>query len=185
MNSECIYCGAACFGRGCPYSPTETHVHMNIDRKCIYCGSESVGSGCPHNPYGKVHIKSAEFLNRTAIQSEKSALMSYFLNVASSLIEENRVYTSPLDRLYKKIASIISLAAEPLMEAFNLRESPTYSNLSKHEMIECIDFKRKIVKNMEDLNKIVQEGSMKIPKELLENAIVDAILAVNAGKIKN
>ena len=31
MNrTSCIYCGSESYGKGCMYSPTDTHVHMEV-----------------------------------------------------------------------------------------------------------------------------------------------------------
>ena len=186
MNrTSCIYCGSESYGKGCMYSPTDTHVHMDAPKKCIYCGSESVGSGCMFNPYGNVHVKGPEFLNRSAIKTEKAAVLTYILNMASSLLSENNIYKSPLDRLYKRMASIIASATEPLLEAFCLQESPSYGKLDKIQLIKTVDFKNKFRKQLEEFSKTVSEASLELPQEIVEKVVMDAIISIDVRKIKD
>jgi hypothetical protein len=107
---------------------------MDIPQKCIYCGSQQLGAGCVWNPYGSQHIRGPEFLNRSAVQTEKASLLTYFFNIASKIVEENTKYTSPLDRLYKRMSGMIASVAEPLLEAFCLQQTPDYGNLSKKDL---------------------------------------------------
>ena len=185
MKSECIYCGSESYGKGCMFSPTQTHVHTDNPGKCIYCASESRGSGCMCNPYGNSHVKGAEFLNRSAIQTEKATILTYILNTASSLLQENTMYKSPLDRFYKRIASIIASVSEPLLEALCLQETPTYKDLSKKQLIETFEFKKKFKKELEVFTDVIADASLKLPPEIVEKILMDAILDIDVRKNKN
>ena len=177
-KSSCIYCQSNSYGTGCSYSPTSTHVHMDNPGKCIYCGSPSIGSGCSFNPYGDIHIKAAEYLNRSAVQTEKATLLSYFLNVATSLFKES-YYKSPLDRLYKRISCLLTSTSEPFLEAFNLQETPLYANLSKEDFVKVVDLKNKLKTNLKELRSTIKEGNLNFSQEVVEKAIIDAILDIN------
>jgi hypothetical protein len=181
-DTSCIYCGSPSYGKHCLYSPTDTHVHMDEPGKCIYCGSPYVGGGCLYNPYGNIHVKGPEFLNRSAVQTEKAAVLTYIFNVASSLIKENEQYRSPLDRLYKRMVSIIASITEPLLETFSLQETPSYGKLSKKELIETVSVKNNLIKDLENLSKTIQEASLKLPQEIVEKTLVDAIMSFDVRK---
>jgi len=181
-ESTCIYCTSRSYGKVCLFSPTQTHVHFDNPKKCIYCGSPYVGSGCPYNPYGKVHVKGPEFLNRNAIKTEKAAVLSYVLNIANTLLSEGNTYTSPLDRLYKRVASIISSIAEPLLEAFSLQEAPTYGDLSKDQLIKTVKLKREISLHLTNFNKTLTEASLSLPQEIVEKTLIDAITDIDVHK---
>lgn len=185
MQTECIYCGSNSYGKKCMFSPTDTHVHMNNSDKCIYCASESRVGKCMFNPYGQNHVKGAEFLNKSALKTEKATILTYILNTVSILLSENTLYKSPLDRLYKRIASIIASVSEPLLEAFCLQETPTYKNLSKKQLIECIEYKKKFTKELEVFTDVINEASLKLPPEIVENVLMDAILNIDVRKNKN
>lgn len=175
-DSHCIYCDSTSYGRPCLFSPTSTHVHMDEPGKCIYCGSPYLGTGCMFNPYGNIHIRGPEFLSNSAIRTEKAAVLTYVLNMASKMLEENERYRSPLDRLYKRVASIISSIAEPLLEALCLQETPTYGNLTKQQIIHTVDYKNKFKKQLKEFSKTVQEASIALPQEIVEKTLVDAIM---------
>jgi len=181
-NSSCIYCGSQSYGRPCTFSPTNTHVHMDIPQKCIYCGSQQLGAGCVWNPYGNQHVRGPEFLNRSAVQTEKASLLTYFFNIASKMIEEGSKYNSPLDRLYKRMSGLIASVAEPLLEAFCLQQTPDYGNLSKKELVATIDFRKKFEKNIQDLSKTINEAGHYLPQEIVEKTLVDAIMNFDVRK---
>lgn len=181
-NTSCIYCGSSSYGKPCLYSPTDTHVHMDEPGKCIYCGSTYQGSGCMFNPYGKVHVKGPEFLNRSAIQAEKASILTYFLNMASSILEESRFYKSPLDRLYKRISGVIASISEPFLETLNLQETPSYGNLKKEEMVKTIELKKKFQNHIENFTKTLTEANLELPQEIVEKALVDAIMNFDVRK---
>ena len=184
-NTSCIYCASSAYGRPCIFSPTNTHVHMDEPGKCIYCGSQNVGGGCIWNPYGNVHVKGPEYLNRSAVQTEKASLLTYFFNIASRMIEENSKYNSPLDRLYKRMSGMIASITEPLLEAFCLQQTPDYGNLSKKELISTIEFRKKFEKNISDLSESIKEAGHYLPQEIVEKTLVDAIMNLDVRKNKD
>lgn len=177
MRSLCIYCESDSYGTGCMYSPTNVHVHTDNPGKCIYCGSESTGSGCYYNPYAKVHVKSSEFLNRSAVQTEKASLLSYFLNISTGMLEES-VYDSPLNNLYKRISSFIASSVEPFIQAFVVQESPSYGNLKKEDLIKSVELKNKVDSNLNALKSTIQEYSTQLPQEIVEKVLLDSILDI-------
>jgi hypothetical protein len=158
---------------------------MDEPGKCIYCGSTTQGTGCLFNPYGSIHVKGPEFLNRSAVQTEKAAVLSYILNIASSLVLEGQKYSSPLDRLYKRVAGIIASASEPLLEALKLQEAPSYGTLSKPQLIKTVDFKNKIKTQLESLTDTLNEASLCLSPEMVEKVLVDAIMDVDVRKVKH
>lgn len=178
-QTSCIYCGSSTYGRPCLYSPTNTHVHMDEPGKCIYCGSPYRGSGCLFNPYGDVHIMGPEFLSSAALKTEKAAIMTYFFNVASKLLQENTLYKSPLDRVYKRAAAIIASITQPLLETFCLQESPTYGKLSKEELVKTVKYKNKLRSLLHEFSETITEASLELPQEIVENTLVDAIMDIN------
>ena len=175
-KSNCIYCKSTSYGTGCMYSPTNTHVHMDNPGGCIYCGTPSVGSGCLFNPYGNIHITSPEFLNRSAIQTEKASLLSYFFNSVSTISESE--YKSPLDRLYKRVSAIIASAAEPFIEAFRFQETPLYENVSKQDFIKILEFKKRFSSDLKQLKRSLEEANLNFSKEIVEKTLKDAILDI-------
>lgn len=184
-NTSCIYCGSGSYGRPCLFSPSNTHVHMDEPGKCIYCGSPGLGGGCGWNPYGDMHVRGPEFLNRASVQSEKAAVLTYIFNIASTLLAEGESYSSPLDRLYKRMASVIASVTEPLLEALCLQESPTYGKLSKPELIKTVEFKNKFKKQLESFTETVREASLALPHEIVEKTLIDAIMNLDVRKNKD
>jgi len=174
--SKCIYCNSEYYGSPCVFSPTNTHVHFGESDKCIYCGSTSSGSGCSYNPYGKNHIKGPEFLNRSNIQSERALVLNYMIN---QLVQENLNYKSPLDRFYKRTSLLISNISQPLLEALSLQETPVYCQVDKKQLTESFELRQNIIKKLKELNSLVSEANLKLPPELVEESILDAILASN------
>lgn len=175
-NTQCIYCSSSSYGKPCLFSPTDTHVHMDEPGKCIYCGSQQQGSGCVYNPYGSMHVKGPEFLNRSLIKTENALVLKYLFNkIKPSLIKEG--YLSPLDRLYKRLGNIILNISQPLLEALSLQETPVYSRISKEDLIKTLEYKNKFKEIFVSLNKVVQEASLNIPPELVEEALSDAIMS--------
>lgn len=181
---SCIYCSSPSYGKPCFFSPTNTHVHMDEPNKCIYCGSPYVGGGCLFNPYGKVHVRGPEFLNRSSVVAEKALLLKYMLDKAleTEPLLENQTYKSPLDRFYKKMVNIITNITEPLFEAFNLRELPTHTKLSKENLIKSYQYKQKFKKQFEILSELMTEANLNLPPELVEECIIHAIINSNGNK---
>ena len=124
-------------------------------------------------------------MNRAAVQTEKAAILTYIFNVTSSLLAENTVYTSPLDRLYKRVASIIASASEPLLEALCLQETPSYGSLSKEQLIASVDLKKKVKTQLEQFSNTVMEASLGLPQEIVEKTLIDAIMNIDVRKNTN
>jgi lambda repressor-like predicted transcriptional regulator len=157
---------------------------MDEPNKCIYCGSPYVGGGCLFNPYGKMHVRGPEFLNRSSVVAEKALLLKYMLDKVSEKeqLVEHQTYKSPLDRFYKKMVNIIASITEPLFEAFNLRELPTHTKLSKENLIKSYQFKQKFKSKLEELSKLVAEANLQLPPELVEESLIYAIINSDGHK---
>jgi hypothetical protein len=155
---------------------------MDVAGSCIYCGSKYPGGGCIYNPYGSQHVLGPDFLNRSAVQTEKASVLTYMFNMASKMITENETYKSPLDRFYKRMVSIIASVTEPLLETFCLQETPTYGKLDKKDLIKAVDLKLKFKKQLQDLSKTMTEASLELPQEIVENTLIDAIMDLDVRK---
>jgi hypothetical protein len=175
MDSRCIYCSSKYYGRPCLYSPTKTHVHFDAPNKCIFCGSKVTGTGCPYNPYGKIHIKGPEFLASVKEQVEKSTILSYLYDNMSSIVEET-VY-SPLNRFYKRLAGIIANSGEPLLEALQLQNKPSYANLSKEQNILAYEIKERLSEQYQKINESLKYANTALPQELVEQILLDVIIS--------
>lgn len=173
--TKCIYCSSTSHGRPCLFSPTNTHVHMGDSEKCIYCGSKYLGSGCMFNPYSKFHVRGPEFLSKVREQVEKTTVLNYLLENLN--MENDLNYKSSLDRFYKRIVSIVSTLGQPLLEALHLSEKPTYDKLSKSQMIKTVEYKQIISEHLRKLNKTLFDANTELPRELVEEIIVDAIIS--------
>lgn len=174
-TSRCIYCASQYYGRPCLYSPTKTHVLFGAPDKCIYCGSKVIGTGCPYNPYGKVHVRGPEFLLSVKEHVEKSSILSYlYENVAK--ISESMVL-SPLNRFYNRLASIIANSGEPLLEALDLQQTPTYKNLTKEQHMCAFELKDRLKEQFKSLNETLKYANASLPKELIEQVLLDAIIS--------
>ena len=171
---SCIYCDSKSYGKGCIFSPTNTHVHMDNHNKCIYCSSKYVGSGCLYNPYSKNHVKSPEFLNRIQEQIKKSSVLAYLYEKVKSLSQTTTL--SPLNRFYKRLSEIISNSGQPLLEAFELQNKPTFDNISKQQFMEAINIKNKLVEQYSDINKTITKANLFLPSEIVEEILIDAII---------
>jgi hypothetical protein len=144
----------------------------------MYCGSDATGTGCVYNPYNNLHIRGADFLNKTTVQAEKAMILNYFLNkFKKQQISEK--YSSPLDRLYKRVSSIFYSFAEPFLEALMIQETSVYSKLSKSDMVKAYDYKVKFAAQFKEFNKIVKEAYKNLPPEIVEESMAEAILMYN------
>jgi hypothetical protein len=143
--------------------------------KCIYCGTESIGNKCVFNPYSDTHIHESQFLNRNNIQSEKAMVLNYFFNkFKKPIISEN--YKSPLDRLYKRVSSVLYSIAEPLIPALVLQETSVLNNLTKQDLITSYEYKQQFIKQFKKFNEIVAEAYNNLPPEVVEEALAEAII---------
>jgi hypothetical protein len=174
-DSHCIYCNSKYYGRPCLYSPTKTHVHFDNPGKCIFCGAKSVGGGCPYNPYGKIHIRGAEYLMTVKEQVQKSTILSYLYEKISKINESTVL--SPLNRFYKRLAGIIGNSGEPLLEALQLQQTPSYVKLTKDQNLLAFDLKERLKKQYSDINESVKLANAALPSEVVENILIDAIIA--------
>jgi hypothetical protein len=174
MDSRCIYCSSKYFGRPCLYSPSKTHVHFDAPNKCIFCGSKVVGTGCPYNPYGKVHVKGPEFLASVKEQVEKSTILSYLYENMVRVTDET-IY-SPLNRFYKRLASIVANAGEPLLEALQFQNKPSYAKLSKEQHLLVFEIKERLSEQYNKINESVKYANTALPQELVEQILLDIII---------
>ena len=87
-----MYCGAGTYGKGCPYSPHKTHVHVDDPKRCIYCGATNFGIGCIYNPTGKVHVHGVEFNLLIKECTERGFSFALFLTRLNTPITELPAY---------------------------------------------------------------------------------------------
>jgi hypothetical protein len=171
---KCIYCDSRSYGKGCIFSPTNTHVHMDSPDRCIYCNSKYVGSGCIYNPYGKNHVKSPEFLNRVHEQTKKSCVLSYLYEKLKGFSTSKQF--TPLSRFYKRLSEIISNSGEPLLEAFELQSKPTFSSLNKEQYVEANNIKKRLIEQYQEISKTINRANTFLPNEIVEEILIDAII---------
>jgi hypothetical protein len=176
-KTECIYCGSTSYGTTCLFSPNKVHVHTGDPTTCMYCGSKSVGSGCLFNPYGKNHIRGPEYLNRFTEQAKDLFVLNYLTEKLK--IKNDLNYSSPLDRFYKRISSLITNLSEPLLEAFYMLEKPSYKNLNKDQLVTAIESKNVLIGKLSEIKDILSEINLVLPTEIVEEIIVDAIISSN------
>lgn len=91
-NSICVYCNQQAYGRGCMYSPSKIHFHMDDPKRCVYCGQLATGMGCPYNPTGKVHIHGVEFNSMMKEKAENNVMATILINRMSQPITEMAAY---------------------------------------------------------------------------------------------
>lgn len=176
---SCMYCGSKSYGKGCIFSPTNTHVHMDNTNNCIYCGSKYIGSGCIFNPYGKVHIKSPEFLNRVHEQVKDSIILNYlYEKVKNTNLNK---YLTPLGRFYKRLSEMISTNGTSLLEVFEIQNKPSFTNLSKEHYIQATELKNRLNKHYNDINETLKLANANLPEEVIEKILIDAIMVDNAN----
>lgn len=171
---SCIYCDSKSYGKGCLFSPTNTHVHMDDTNRCIYCGSKYIGSGCLHNPYGKNHVKSPEFLNRVHEQTKNSSVLAYLYEKIKGISSSSKI--SPLGRFYKRLSEIISNTSQPLLEVFELQSKPTINNISKTEYIEANLIKKRLTEQYLEIGKTLKRANTFLPNEIVEEILIHAII---------
>jgi hypothetical protein len=174
-DSRCIYCASKYYGKPCLYSPNKTHVHFDNPGKCIFCGSKSVGTGCPYNPFGKVHVRGADFLANVKEQVEKSTILSYLYENISKISESTVI--SPLNRFYKRLASIIGNSGEPILEALQLQHTPSYVDLTKDQNIFVFEMKERLKKQYSDINESLKHANASLPAEVVERLLLDVIIS--------
>lgn len=173
---SCIYCDSKSYGKGCLFSPTNTHVHMDSNNRCIYCGSKYLGGGCLFNPYGKNHVKSPEFLNRVHEQIKNSSVLVYLYEKVKGLSLSSKI--SPLGRFYKRLSEIISNSGQPLLEAFELQSKPTINNLSKQEYVEANLIKKRLTEQYLEVSKTLKRANAFLPNEIVEEILINAIMDI-------
>jgi hypothetical protein len=180
MVSHCIYCNSNTYGRPCIFSPTKTHVHFDVANKCIYCGSKVLGSGCPFNPFGKIHIRGAEYLANVKEQVEKSSILKYLYENITKTQEIK--YSSPLTRFYRRLCGILSNASDPLLEAFKFQSKPNYANLSKEQTVHIFELKEKLKFQLKNFSNTVKNANLTLPQEIVEEILIDAIISDDGKK---
>ena len=178
---SCIYCSSKSYGKGCIFSPTNTHVHMDNNDRCIYCGSKYMGSGCTFNPYGKQHIKSPEFLFKVHEQVKNSSILKYLYEKVKGLYETKTL--SPLGRFYKRLSGLIAHSGESLLESFEIQSKPSLNNLNKEQYIQANVIKNRLVEQYSEIKKTIQRANTFLPEEIVEEILIDAIM-VNSEQSK-
>ena len=178
-TSKCIYCDSTSYGRPCLFSPTNTHAHMSDPGRCMYCGGKYKGHGCVYNPYGKIHVSAPDFLNRSNLKSENAVLLHYFLRKTTSSEVLGEGYKSPLDRFYKRLKGIVLNLSLPLLEALFLTETHLYKSLSKQQIIDSVELKGQFKNVLYDLASLIKEAEKKLPLEMVEETLLNAILDKN------
>jgi hypothetical protein len=134
-----------------------------------------IGSGCPYNPYGKIHIRGPEFLATVKEQVEKSTILSYLYENISKLTDDH--VKTPLNRFYKRLAGIIANSGEPLLEALQLQQTASYTNLTKEQNLFAFDLKERLKHQFKELNESVKHANTGLPKEVVEQILLDVIIS--------
>jgi hypothetical protein len=179
---SCIYCNSKYYGKGCLFSPTNTHVHMDAMDRCIYCGSKYVGGGCLFNPYGKQHIKGPEFLNRVHEQVKNSTILSFLYEKVKGINKNN--FLTPLNRFYSRLSTIIANNSSHLLETFELQTKPSYKNITKEQFLKTNEVKKRLTEQFLDISKTIKHANLFLPEELVEEILVDAIISSNEHQKK-
>jgi hypothetical protein len=174
--SHCIYCNSTTYGKPCIFSPQNVHVHFDAPNKCIYCGSKVIGSGCIFNPFGKNHVRGPEFLANVKEQVKNSIILSYLYESIIKSEQSNAVLT-PLSRFYKRLSGFVTSLGQPLLESFQFQSKPSYSNLQKEHTILAFELKERIQEQIKSLNETIKQANISLPQEIVEDIIVDAIMA--------
>lgn len=175
---SCVYCNSKSYGKGCLFSPTNTHVHMDNLNNCIYCGSKYVGSGCLFNPYGKNHIKSPEFLNRVQEQAKDSVIMNFLYEKIKN--NNNSKYITPLGRFYRRLTEMISATGSSLLEVFEIQNKPSFTNLNKEQYVQAIELKNRLTESYKQISETLKIANASLPEEIIEKILIDAIITNDA-----
>jgi hypothetical protein len=150
---------------------------MDEPNRCIYCGSKYLGTGCLFNPYGKVHVRGPEFLNRVQEQTEKSNVLKYLYETVKGFTDIK--FLSPLGRFYKRLSEIIANSGEPLLESFEFQNKPTYNNLSKEQFVQATELKERLIEQYKEINYTIKVANLALPQEIVEEIVIDAIMNNN------
>ena len=174
-KTHCMYCNSTSYGRPCIYSPTKTHVHMNLSNQCMYCGSKYKGTGCIYNPYGKVHVMGVDYSGQIKEQVGKSVVCSYLLNKMTDDVVEESV-SSPLNRFYHRVASLLSHTGQPFTDALCLDDRNIKAQLTKEQVIEAFELKKLLESKFKEIEEILYKSNQSIPSEVVEESLIEAVL---------
>ena len=174
-KTHCMYCNSTSYGRPCIYSPTKTHVHMGDSTKCIYCGSKYRGSGCIYNPYNKFHTMGVDYSGQIKEQVSKSVVCSYLLNKMTDDVVEESV-SSPLNRFYHRVASLLSHTGQPFTDALCLDDRNIKAQLTKEQVIEAFELKKLLESKLAEIHEILSKVNQSLPVEVVEESLIEAIL---------
>ena len=174
-KTHCMYCNSTSYGRPCIYSPTKVHVHMGDSTKCIYCGSKYRGSGCIYNPYNKFHTMGVDYSGQIKEQVSKSVVCSYLLNKMTDDVVEESV-SSPLNRFYHRVASLLSHTGQPFTDALCLDDRNIKAQLTKEQVIEAFELKKLLESKLAEIHEILSKVNQSLPVEVVEESLIEAIL---------
>ena len=174
-KTHCMYCNSSSYGRPCIYSPTKVHVHMGDSTKCIYCGSKYRGSGCIYNPYNKFHTMGVDYSGQIKEQVSKSVVCSYLLNKMTDDVVEESV-SSPLNRFYHRVASLLSHTGQPFTDALCLDDRNIKAQLTKEQVIEAFELKKLLESKLAEIHEILSKVNQSLPVEVVEESLIEAIL---------
>ena len=82
-----------------------------------------------------------------------------------------------MDRFYKRVCSIITNISEPLLEALNISEKPTYKNLNTEQLVKAIECKKELINKLKEFKSMIAETNLSLPTEIVEEIIIDAIIS--------
>lgn len=204
-NSVCVYCGQQTYGKGCPYSPSRTHVHIDDPKRCIYCGHTGFGHGCPYNPTSRMHVHGVEFNNAIAESITKTLTTQLFVTRLTQPITETTAYHlglvdkhgyrlrqpetdgekqafSPLDAMIFRLKRFISeeqlklLNASIVMEAIHRNHHKFDIQLHENEEI----FRNRIQQLVNEYRAVISEAQQSgLTFDQLENIFVEVICDEN------
>ena len=148
---------------------------MGDSTKCIYCGSKYRGSGCIYNPYNKFHTMGVDYSGQIKEQVSKSVVCSYLLNKMTDDVVEESV-SSPLNRFYHRVASLLSHTGQPFTDALCLDDRNIKAQLTKEQVIEAFELKKLLESKLAEIHEILSKVNQSLPVEVVEESLIEAIL---------
>ena len=90
-KSKCSLCGSESYGKGCIYSATGLHLHLDDPKKCAWCGSSNtIGKGCPYSPTGFHGVGANLYTSMVA----ESLLTGFLLRMLHKPFTETTAYNN-------------------------------------------------------------------------------------------
>ena len=205
-TSKCMYCGSAGYGKGCPYSPHHTHIHVDDSKRCIYCGSTSFGVGCPYNPFSRIHVHGMEYNQMIKESIHKSFSAGIFLSrllqpiietyayklgiidkqgrkIRELQTEEDKNAFTPLDAYIFKLRRLVSEETFSLLNPCVIIELLSTNKQEKFDSKlyeQEIKLKNKVENLVKDYKNIIQEGvQVGITVSTIENLLIQSFLEIN------